>query len=538
MRPLPLLLALMICLFISVRAATVLPSEDVEQPELRFQFERNELFLRDGVVVAPGGKRLAFTHVGYTRIVERGGNEIARAGFGSLAEFMTFSPDGNRMAIVARPGHIGDPPFSIRIREINKGKVPLLRELKVDAPYCPRGHLMHASFSADGKRLAAGTDLDVVLVWDVNTGKLLRRFVGGVAVHFTRNGKTLIAVTHDGLVRRFDADTYRPLAADPKERRDFHYVLEAVFSANDERVALSDGHSVVIKDLYTGETVQRIKLTGAYGQLQFLSPDGKILAVAGTGLHCYDVASGRTLGWLPKAVQQTGHGSSVAYREGDRFVVVDLKRALSRLQPCPAPVRASPEVPVTARLVARRDTYTLDLSGEAVQQLSEDIQRFRPFTGHPEVDLLLVLENTGTEVVELDPEIRTCEPDLYLEGPGALNCPPYSVQTAIDGLEGERPRPIKLLPGQSLSIPIHFTRSETRPYWLLPGTYTISGRLHFSMSPAPAGVDRHGNDMCFVSMHLEPVKVKVLAKRDDAAPWPLRLRRRPGAEVPPGTDER
>jgi hypothetical protein len=128
-----------------------------------------------------------------------------------------FSPDGKRLAWV-------HADTTVSVVDVASGR--LLHRLGKGYPRSTMGSLIakgvySAAFSPDGKALAAGGEYDnTIRLWDVETGKVLRTFVGhqgpvgGVA--FSPDGRALASWGHwEPAIRLWDAATGR-------ERRRLH----------------------------------------------------------------------------------------------------------------------------------------------------------------------------------------------------------------------------------------------------------------------------------------------------------------------------
>jgi hypothetical protein len=150
-------------------------------------------------------------------------------------------------------------------------------------------------------------------------------------------------------------------------------------------------------------------------------------------------------------------------------------------------------VPLEARLVAKKDSYVLDLGGKTPEEFRKgikDINNMYPAT--PKVDLELEFRNSGDK--EFTFVVGGSYPDipllLKLEGPGAVNVTLPSLNAPIaKGLYTK----VTLAPGMTHTLPIkslmtnNLGREATASYWLEPGDYTLIATYKTAMSPAPAG---------------------------------------------------
>ena len=195
-------------------------------------------------------------------------------------------------------------------------------------------------------------------------------------------------------------------------------------------------------------------------------------------------------------------------------------------------------IPIQAELIARQDTYPLDLGGHTAEDFSHLFApgRANLYPPGPAVDLELRLRNTGDRRVAIQrrsgiiycgggsrgdigapavPEDRL--ETVYLLGNGAFNPPLERCQSlVVVGLGAPpEPKPVTLGPGESYAFRV--TCLQGYPgfpaYWLLPGEYTVIASYSTQVAFAPDR-ERPGDDFKWVSFRCPPVKLKVVeAKR-------------------------
>ena len=182
-----------------------------------------------------------------------------------------------------------------------------------------RSGILTVAFSPDGRTLATGSWDTYVMVWDTETGKLLRtldRHTDGVrAVAFSPDGSILASAGYDRTIRLWDVDT-------PEQKLELEghtdYVRAVVFSP-DGRTLASGSYDRTIRlwDVDTPEQKQTLEgHTNGVLTLAF-SPDGNRLASGSydTTIRLWNIDTGEQLQTLR---EHKGTVSSVVFSPDGR----------------------------------------------------------------------------------------------------------------------------------------------------------------------------------------------------------------------------
>lgn len=230
---------------------------------------------------------------------------------------VAVSPDGQMLATIC------DDERTVRLWDANDG-----REVKIlQAPHVGRDHATCVTFSADGRRLAAGADDGAIQAWDLESQTepfkvAAFRDCDVESVVFARNGAVLLAsgLERDGdrgeyveHIRAFDAQMGQPTPLALEDyapfvmRGEIMGKLKLVLSHKGDRLAAIHSRRIVVWDLASGRRCCDIQ-NYENGGLHWMQPavfsqdDQTLYAVNGYenySLRRWNVDSGREISTLP-----------------------------------------------------------------------------------------------------------------------------------------------------------------------------------------------------------------------------------------------
>jgi hypothetical protein len=448
--------------------------------------------------------------------VSMGTSALGREGTAETT-YAVFSPDGKQLATV----HFDTGLISAR-HAICLWNVTPERDLKLARTllYVKEQHaryresLYYLAFSADGKLLATRYPDDVTVVWETANGKeRLRLDTEGLAVSFSPDGRTLIAVSRDGQVHHWDLATKKcSVPNGGGKREEFLFVIQAIASADGKTLALTDDYSIILKEARSGKTLRRFDDVRP-GCLA-LSTSGSMLVLSRRkDVILFDTATGKELARLKEPQKRIG---PLAFSADAKYLAVGGSEEgasvwsidkLGRERNGKADPKPSP-VPLEARITSRQPSYTLDLGGKTPEEFARLVNR-GSLPPSPKVDLILTLRNTGDKKLLLDPDVRVY---LHLVGKAAMNHPEESYQTGVGF--GDRPNKVALVPGETYSVPIKSLNQEhgKQSYWLLPGEYELHADGRVVVSQGSAGRQER-EELIFVDLQIPRLRLKVRAEK-------------------------
>jgi WD40 repeat protein len=219
-------------------------------------------FSPDGKLVAAGSGNGS---VGLWRVSDASEERVLRAG--GRVDDVEFSPDGHMVATASSAG--------AALWSADEGA--LLRRLPVD------GAVLRVAFSPDGSLLATAGTHGTAMLWDADTGRLVRVLRGHrprskvTDVVFSPDGKLLLTTSSDTDGRIWAVPSGAPLEL---LRGQFGVLTAGAFSADGRWAATADGLSAVIWPTATGRLL--FYLRGHTAQLTAVSfsPGGTQLLTA------------------------------------------------------------------------------------------------------------------------------------------------------------------------------------------------------------------------------------------------------------------
>ena len=216
-----------------------------------------------------------------------------------------ISPDGRQLAS-------GSDDKSVRVWDLSSG-----REVKK-----LEGHtscVTSVCFRPDGRQLASGSDDKSVRLWDLSSGREVKKLEGHTArvtsVCFSPDGRQLATGSNDKSVRVWDLSSGREVK---KLEGHTSCVTSVCFSPDGRRLASgSDDNSVRLWDLSSGREVKKLEGHTARVTSVCFSPDGRQLASGSNdkSVRVWDLSSGRE---VKKLEGHTARVTSVCFSPDGR----------------------------------------------------------------------------------------------------------------------------------------------------------------------------------------------------------------------------
>src|SRR5258708_5990736 len=152
------------------------------------------------------------------------------------------------------------------------------------------------AISPDGQYAASSGSAGNILLWDLQTAKPIRSFVGhtgGIhSVKFSADGSQLLSASEDATVILWDVQTGQSIHMFEDSTQQ---AFSAVFSADNHTILSATQGGVVIWDIKTGQMLQRFRENDGVGIFDAVfSPDGHFVLSAGvSGLVLWNINTGQ-----------------------------------------------------------------------------------------------------------------------------------------------------------------------------------------------------------------------------------------------------
>jgi hypothetical protein len=171
-------------------------------------------------------------------------------------------------------------------------------------------------------------------------------------------------------------------------------------------------------------------------------------------------------------------------------------------------------LPVQVKLVAKKDTYKLELDEKQLKMLLEAAKKSGGnYPPPPDVDLVLEIANTSDKEIQIWTGGDPFQIHLQLRGPGAVT----EKVNRIFTLEFRLPEAKTLKPGAKLTIPIKslffgMRGQSEHAYWTKPGEYLLTATVNTGISPPPPGSKKYDDNFGTLQLASDAVTLKVEKK--------------------------
>lgn len=235
------------------------------------------------------------------------------------ADLPATSARGARPAASPPPGSSPSPTRDARLLVADGERIHDID--KIIEALDRRAPVSAVAFSPDGALIASGSEDHRVRVWQVATGRLLRRLEGHssavTAVAFSPDGNALASASNDRTVRLWDAHSGRLLRT---LQGHVYHVYAVAFDAQGRWLATASwDRTIQLWDARRGVVVRKLRGHGAPIRAIDFSRDGKRLA-SGADDHTVRLWSVDTGAQLRSLAGHTGPVTAVRFRPDGKWL--------------------------------------------------------------------------------------------------------------------------------------------------------------------------------------------------------------------------
>lgn len=264
--------------------------QTTDQRKLELVVENRHYYGVTAVAVSPNRKMLASTGGNIILWSMPEGKFIRQFGGREFQDFITFSPNGKLLA--------GTNRELLSIWDINTGEI--LKQFKGNFY-----GVNQVAFSPDEK-LIASTDGEFVTIWDIQKGKIktFKPFDTPMSVSFSLDGKFLAISGEDktSALQIWEVATWKPVSILKGHKKPYPdnnivdiRVWSVEFSPDGKMLATSSiDQSVKVWDWKTGKLIRSFEGFTDLTRAIAFSPDGKAIASADSGqIKLLDISNGK-----------------------------------------------------------------------------------------------------------------------------------------------------------------------------------------------------------------------------------------------------
>jgi hypothetical protein len=199
------------------------------------------------------------------------------------------------------------------------------------------------------------------------------------------------------------------------------------------------------------------------------------------------------------------------------FAALALTAAAGADEPKKDKDKTDSDLPITIKVIAKKDKYPLDLGGKKAEDFKKEIkdgEKTGKLPAPPAVDLEVELKNTSDKNVEVWISGDATDLSLDVKGPGAMTVEGRKAFTTDFRL----PKPMTLEPGKTYtftvsSLSFGFRGAGKQAYWTEAGEYTIAASFKTGIAPPPKSAKEARDGFGLVTLTSEPVKITVEEKK-------------------------